>query len=48
MQEIQGKAMERNQKIQIEKEKLQVARENMVNDLEIAKQNAKNRNNKNK
>lgn len=34
------------QKLQIEREKNQIARENMANDLEVAKLNAKNRNNK--
>ena len=34
------------QKLQIEREKNQIARENMQNDLEVAKLNAKNRNNK--
>jgi len=48
MQEIQNKSMERNQKMQLEREKLQVTRENMANDIEVAKINAKNRNNKNK
>lgn len=43
MQDIQSKNMQAMQKLEIEKEKLKVARENMTNDLEIAKQNAKNR-----
>lgn len=43
MQDIQSKNALAMQKLQIEKEKLQVARENQKNDLEIAKQNAKNR-----
>jgi hypothetical protein len=34
------------QKLQIERDKNQIARENMQNDLEVAKLNAKNRNNK--
>ena len=34
------------QKLEIEREKNQIARENMANDLEVAKLNAKNRNNK--
>jgi len=43
MQDIQSKNTLAMQKLQIEKEKLQVARDNQKNDLEIAKQNAKNR-----
>jgi hypothetical protein len=46
MQEIQSKMKESNDKKQIEMEKLTVARENMANDLAIAKENAKGRNNK--
>jgi hypothetical protein len=46
MQEIQAKLVDSNNKKEIEKEKLQVARENMVNDLAVAKENAKGRNNK--
>ena len=46
MQEIQAKLMDSNNKKEIEKEKLQVARENMQNDLAVAKENAKGRNNK--
>jgi len=46
MQEIQSKLKESNDKKQIEMEKLKVARENMVNDLQVAKENAKGRNNK--
>jgi len=45
MQDIQSKNMQAMQKMDIEKEKLKVTRENMQNDLEIAKINAKNRNN---
>jgi hypothetical protein len=41
--EIQSKNRQNSEKMQIEREKLQVARENQKNDLEIAKQNAKNR-----
>lgn len=48
MQEIQAKLVESNNKKEIEREKNQVARENMQNDLEIAKQNAKNRSKTNK
>jgi hypothetical protein len=44
MQEIQSKLKESNDKKQIEMEKLKVARENMENDLAIAKENAKGRN----
>ena len=46
MQEIQGKLKESSDKKQIEMEKLAVARENMQNDLAVAKENAKGRNNK--
>jgi hypothetical protein len=46
MQEIQAKLMDSNNKKEIEREKLQVARENMANDLAVAKENAKGRNNK--
>ena len=42
--EIQSKNRQNAEKLQLEREKLQVARENQKNDLEIAKQNAKNRN----
>jgi hypothetical protein len=43
MADIQSKASQNLQKMQLEREKLQVARENMVNDLQIAKENSKNR-----
>ena len=43
MQDIQSKNMQNMQKLEIEKEKLKVARENMANDLAIAKENAKGR-----
>jgi len=43
MTEIANKNAETMQKLQVEREKLQVARENQKNDLEIAKTNAKNR-----
>jgi hypothetical protein len=46
MQEIQSRQMEHLDKMQLEREKLKVARENQKNDLEIAKLNAKNRANK--
>ena len=46
MQEIQSKMKESNDKKQIEMEKLKVQRENMANDLAVAKENAKGRNNK--
>jgi hypothetical protein len=46
MQEIQVKSKESSDKKQIEMEKIAVARENMVNDLAVAKENAKGRNNK--
>lgn len=44
IQEINNKRAEITQKMQLEKEKLKVERENMVNDKEIAKINAKGRN----
>lgn len=44
MQEIQAKLQDSNNKKEIEKEKLKVARENMQNDLAVAKENAKGRN----
>lgn len=43
MADLQNKTMQNMQKMQLEKEKLQVARENMKNDLEISKINASNR-----
>jgi hypothetical protein len=46
MAEIQSKNMLASQKLQVEREKLQVARENQANDLAIAKENAKGRANK--
>jgi hypothetical protein len=46
MQDIQSKLKESSDKKQIEMEKLKVARENMANDLAVAKENAKGRNNK--
>jgi hypothetical protein len=48
MQDIQSKNSQTMQKLQIEKEKLKVARDNMENDLQIAKINASNRANKSK
>jgi hypothetical protein len=44
--DIQSKSKQAADKMSIEKEKLQVARENMANDLAVAKENAKGRNNK--
>ena len=44
MQDIQSKNTQAMQKLEIEKEKLKVTRENMVNDLAVAKENAKGRN----
>jgi len=44
MSDIHNKNIQSMQKLQLEREKLQVARENMKNDLEIAKENAKGRN----
>jgi hypothetical protein len=46
MQEIQAKLKESSDKKDMEREKIQVARENMANDLAVAKENAKGRNNK--
>jgi hypothetical protein len=48
MSEIQAKTSSELNKLQLEREKLQVDRENQKNDLEIAKVNARNRNNKKK
>jgi hypothetical protein len=48
MADIQLKNKQATDKISIEREKLQVARENMANDLAVAKENAKGRNNKKK
>ena len=46
--DIQSKSKQANDKMALEREKLQVQRENMANDLAIAKENAKGRNNKSK
>lgn len=46
MMDIQSKNKQASDKMAIEKEKIAVARENMVNDLAVAKENAKGRNNK--
>ena len=46
MADMQAKNKQASDKMSIEKEKLQVARENMANDLAVAKENAKGRNNK--
>jgi hypothetical protein len=46
MMDIQSKNRQAADKMSIEREKLQVARENMANDLAVAKENAKGRNNK--
>ena len=46
--DIQSKSKQANDKMALEKEKLQVQRENMANDLAIARENAKGRNNKSK
>jgi len=48
MQDIQLKNKQSNDKMALEREKLQVARENQKNDLEIARTNAKNRASKTK
>jgi len=44
--QINAQSQQNNQKMEIEKEKLQVARDNQKNDLEVAKLNAQNRANK--
>ena len=44
LSDIQSKNAMAAQKLQLEKEKLQVARENQANDLAVAKENAKGRN----
>jgi len=46
MADMQSKNRQAADKMSIEKEKLQVTRENMANDLAVAKENAKGRNNK--
>jgi hypothetical protein len=46
MLDIQSKNKQAINKMAIEKEKIKVARENMANDLAVAKENAKGRNNK--
>jgi hypothetical protein len=46
MADINSKNMLAAQKLEVEREKNQIARENMVNDLQVAKENAKGRNNK--
>jgi hypothetical protein len=46
MADIQAKNKQAADKMSIEKEKIAVARENMANDLAVAKENAKGRNNK--
>jgi len=48
LQDIQLKNKQSNDKMSLEREKLQVARENQKNDLEIARTNAKNRASKSK
>lgn len=48
MQEIAGRRQDSADKIKLEREKLQVDRENQANDIEIAKINAKNRASKSK
>ncbi len=47
MADIQSKNKQASDKMSIEKEKIAVARENMQNDLAVAKENAKGRTNKN-
>lgn len=46
MADVNSKNVLAAQKLEIEREKNQIARENMQNDLEVAKLNARNRNNK--
>jgi hypothetical protein len=46
MADIASKNKQANDKMSIEKEKIAVTRENMANDLAVAKENAKGRNNK--
>ena len=46
MADIQSKNKQASDKMSIEKEKIAVQRENMANDLAVAKENAKGRNNK--
>jgi len=46
MADIQSKNKQSSDKMFIEKEKIQVSRENMKNDLAVARENAKGRNNK--
>jgi hypothetical protein len=46
MADIQSKNKQASDKMSIEKEKIAVARENMSNDLAVARENAKERNNK--
>ena len=46
MADIQAKNKQASDKMFVEKEKIAVARENMANDLAVAKENAKGRNNK--
>jgi hypothetical protein len=46
MAQLQSQNKQANDKMQIEKEKLKVARENQANDLAVAKVNAQNRANK--
>jgi hypothetical protein len=46
MADISSKNKQFDTKMAIEQEKIKVARENMQNDLAVAKENAKGRNNK--
>jgi hypothetical protein len=48
MADINAKNKQAADKLAIEREKLQVARENQANDLAVAKENAKGRNKKSK
>jgi hypothetical protein len=43
MMDIQNKNRLASEKLQLEKEKIQLARENQANDLAVAKENAKGR-----
>ena len=48
MQDIQSKSKQASEKMQLEREKLQVARENQANDVKVAEINARNRAKKSK
>ena len=48
MQDVQTKNRLASEKLQLEKEKIQLARDNQANDLAVAKENAKGRSKKTK